>query len=318
MTFTIEISKEDGETASLECRELVGRELDNRFRNNFVGFTNRRRDWADVNMERSSATLGGVQCRIYRDPDDTDFTVKRAELKKVLEQFRGNQGFRFPNQRLKVYCVQSTFSIGWVFYKQGSPRKTACLVLGGTICTRARGMSLVADDVHDYYMPKIAAYAPKMRARTAIFHEFGHIFHQLHDGNRYFAMGDFVSIRKKAQSELDDVEGEINIQTAMRMFPRRPSAHHLGTFSDAIKALARPVSTYAADNPLEFVAETFSALLMGVPLQDLTLDTYRAIGGLVPPGNICQPQLPRFSQTVERTLARRREREERDRERRRQ
>lgn len=318
MTFPITIRQEDGTQASLECRELVGPALVERFRNNFVAFSGRARAWADVNMTTTSALLGGVRCQISYDPTDPHFQIKRAQLKKALEQFQGNHGFGFPNQRLEVYCVQSIASIGWVFHRSGRLEKTACVVLGGSVCSRSH---LVADSVYDYYKPKIAAYAQIMRVRTAIFHEFGHIFHQLHNGNHYFAMGDLVRIKGKAQSELDDVS-ETVIQEARRMFPRRPPVLNIDTFSKAIVAQARPVSPYATMNPLEFVAEGFSALLMGVPLQELTLDNYYQIGGPEPPRNMCQAQLPSFFQTVERTrrtirVREEREREERNRERRR-
>jgi len=305
--------QEDGGEASLECRELVGRALDKRFETNFVAFKGRAATWENVNMDTTYAVLGGVRCRIAYDPADPHFQIKRAQLKKALEQFRGHHGFGFPNQRLEVYCVPLRFSIGWVFHRPGRSEKIACLVLGNSVCGSS---NLVADSVYDYYKPKIAAYAQLMRVRTAIFHEFGHIFHQLHFGNHYFAMLDLCKIQDKAQSEFDDVN-ERRIQKAKKMFPRHPSLLNMKTFYGVIAAQASQVSGYARQNAVEFVAEVFSALLMGVPLQDLTRDTYFRIGGPVPPLTMCQAQLPSFFQTVERTRRTRRVREERNRERRR-
>ena len=53
----------------------------------------------------------------------------------------------------------------------------------------------------------------------------------------------------------------------------------MNAFLDAVKKLGRKVSSYAATHPNEFVAETFSALLLGVPLDQDVLDAYASLGG---------------------------------------
>jgi hypothetical protein len=46
-----------------------------------------------------------------------------------------------------------------------------------------------------------------------------------------------------------------------------------------LKMIARKVSTYAQDNPVEFVAETFTALIRGRRLPDDVLTLYKQLGG---------------------------------------
>ena len=43
--------------------------------------------------------------------------------------------------------------------------------------------------------------------------------------------------------------------------------------------IARKISSYASSNPLEFVAEAFSAMLSGVKLPEKVMEMYKAFGG---------------------------------------
>lgn len=55
-----------------------------------------------------------------------------------------------------------------------------------------------------------------------------------------------------------------------------------GWLSNGERLTAHRVSTYAAENPSEFVAETHTALIMGESFPDDVMDLYRHLGGTVP------------------------------------
>jgi hypothetical protein len=234
------------------------------------------------NRAASNFTWGGVACHILYDPADRNFDLKKERLKIALEAFQGQAGFALPQNQLNVYCVTagtsaySNMSVGFVYKDPANQpdQLRVTLILGDSIGV-ATGTRLLCDDVYDYYKPTFTVDASKRRALTAVYHEFGHIFHQLQSPSHYFGLANLVQV---VNADDPGYAGHANYNT----FPTNPSFAALNGFLNAIKEYGRTVSQYASSHPNEFIAETFSGLMMGVPIDANTRLAYQALGGPIP------------------------------------
>jgi hypothetical protein len=234
------------------------------------------------NRGTTTVTWGGVTCNILSDPADKNLDLKKEQLKIALEAFQGQAGFALPQNQLNVYCVTSgtsawsNMSVGFVYKDPANQpnQLRVALILGDSIGEET-STRLLCDDVHDYYKPTLTVDASKRRAITAIYHEFGHIFHQLQSPIHYFGLANLVKVFNAGTG---GYAGHANYNT----FPTSPSFATLDGFLTAIKQHGQTVSQYASSHPNEFIAETFSGLMMGVPINADTQGAYQALGGPMP------------------------------------
>jgi hypothetical protein len=216
-------------------------------------------------------TYGGVACTINNCSKDPNYSTKKEQLKIALEQIKGKAGYALPGNKLTVWCHSvEQASVGYVL---AGPE--AHLILG-TSATEKSATVLVADMVHDYYKPTITVNAKAKRCLTAIFHEFGHIFHQLQNPSHYFAVSQLPLLGGKADSEL--LQSPFK-EKHERFFADAPTVADMKAFVADINKAAVKVSGYASKHPNEVVSEVFSGLVMGAPFDDVVVKTYEAIGG---------------------------------------
>lgn len=105
--------------------------------------------------------------------------------------------------------------------------------------------------------------------RGYIVHEFGHVFHQLVTPSYYYGLSETVSCRGGMVPKYAPffIRAPSNNQ-----FNRAMYAHNLGVYTAEL-------SSYGTTVPLDFVAETFSGLLMGVTFSNALIDQYKCFGG---------------------------------------
>jgi|GEM_PF-6037703 len=237
-----------------------------------------------------TTTLHGVTCSIYQDPNGNP---EKASRKKTLLGLSikalQRAGIMFTNADVQAFRVgfYSTGVSRGVVYSTGlGVAPTVVLMLGKRITehvisqhhTHAAGglgnpPRIVADRLHDYYKGRTWDYtrataisAAQMCELAQAFHEFGHIFHQLHDAREFFLNGD---VAMNNMIPLGAVARSIEIP--------------------ALSTCGRThISQYCGANDgnslNEFVAEVFSGIMMGVDWNAVdptggVMTHYRAMGG---------------------------------------
>jgi hypothetical protein len=240
--------------------------------------------------QRQSSTqiIGGITCKIEADPNDPHRALKLKLLRLALTSFQGNAALALPQNKMHVYLISSTtnpqtatsnMSVGFVYKKlTADPHPRVALILGDSIGT-ATGTQLLCDDVASYYRPTFTISARERRGLTAIYHEFGHIFHQLQSASHYYAMADLIKLFNAGA-------GAFMADPAYASFANAPSFADISSFRQAVVDWGQTVSQYASSHPNEFVAETFSGLMVGAPVQAGAEAAYQVLGGVVPPTGV--------------------------------
>lgn len=235
-------------------------------------------------LQTQTVTWGGVSCKILSLASDPHLKTKRDALKKVLEALSGQTGMGIPGNAMEVCMVSvhttpqtsySNMSVGYVYQDANNSPSTqrVCLILGDSICEKGSD-TLVADAVHDYYKGTLTVNADLWRAMAAVHHEFGHLFHQLHNPHHYWAIQDLhAAVVAKTKFAATSGYGS---------FVGSPSLQVLQDVDDAMLAYGRMLSGYATKHPLEVVAETYSSLMVGAPLSSQQTTAYTAMGGFSP------------------------------------
>lgn len=209
---------------------------------------------------------------------------------------------RFPNDELDVYLVESSdLSLGYLYIEARERR--AAIALGRT-AVNAAGNAMnytVAQEVFKYYEPTFTVNGLEKRIMTTAIHEMGHVFHQMNSLESYITLARCAElgsvIRETTESKFEMFAAKL------ADFNPRPSVDDMHLFVKTSSVLASDVSNYAYANGLnEFVAEVFSALVVGSPLGsdndaptafsgttdfERTLAAYRALGGPVPEQAVC-------------------------------
>ncbi|XXF78155.1 hypothetical protein P2318_34705 [Myxococcaceae bacterium GXIMD 01537] len=254
-------------------------------------------DLDDVTTASETHSVHGVTVRIWRAPnhDDDTFVLKRSQVTAALEQMcpTSGGGFAFPGNVLEVLMEPTGVSRGMLYRRTGAILPRAFLQLGGTVTdvidrvspdpvNAPRGglgvgtphnLRLVADQVYDYYRPTFTVNALRRRVRTAIFHELGHVFHQLDSPDDYWAIAD-----ETGTNNWYAVRGN-RYTNALLSWPVVEREH-----IRVLRVGVAEVSRYGGLPELqggvnEFVAEMFSGLMMGVPYSAAALNEYAAAGG---------------------------------------
>jgi hypothetical protein len=222
----------------------------------------------------------GVNYTLYRAAGESavHFAFKKARLKEAIGKLQ-QAGIMFQNadvHRFQVFCYTG-FSRGVVCFEAGAALPTVVLMFGGRVCEHvttqgapppviAGGWTLnpkriISDRFYDYY--KGTYYSEEARCGLAqVFHEFGHIFHQLEHPTDYFLGADVA------------VKAMVPLAT--------PQALQRNMLLPNTSTQARTyVSEYADDGDRalnEYVPEVFSGLMMGVDWNavDPTLGAYNA------------------------------------------
>ena len=236
-------------------------------------------------------TYQGISYTLYRDAGESavHFAFKKARLKEAIDKLQ-QAGIMFANadvHRFQVICYSNGPSRGVVCIEAGAALPSVVLMLGDRICQHvttqfppppvvAGGYTgnpkrIISDRLYDYYRGTYQSEEAKC-GLAQVFHEFGHIFHQLQRPTDYFLASD---VANKAAQPLATPQA---VQRDMLLPNTRTQAH---TY----------VSEYAGDGDRtlnEYVAEVFSGLMMGVDWTavDPTLGAYNAylaIGGPTPP-----------------------------------
>lgn len=237
-----------------------------------------KRHWEDLDTQTTTRLMAGINVRIVAVRNDPDFDVKVRSVEAALESFRGKPAFALPQKKLELYLhVADQVCLGYVLQRPGHMSPIVAIALGwGAV--RGNGNPMMPDLVYDYYKPTFSVNAKKKRVLTAVYHEFGHVFHQIHNPSHYYALGQAPLLMHKAQSELTGECAE-----RYSHFTNAPSPAQLQAFVNKInRGVAREVSGYASTHPNEFIAETFAGLMMGVPLSADVVAAYQLLGGVMP------------------------------------
>lgn len=263
---------------SLEVGALSAEQARSQLVANVGLFASRRQAWKDALMSVEVGLFSGHRVKMHVAAGDPDATHKKEQLKAALALIKGLPGLALPEE-IEVFihhCAQPC--LGYLA-PLTSTTVRALLILGNGV-TQTR-TTLVSTLVRDEAGGADSVPARQKQILTAIVHELGHVLHQISSLPRYSALGDLMLLKSKAESELTgEYAGRL-----LRSFPRRPSAADMDAFVKATLALASQVSQYAASHPNEFVAETFSGLVMGYRYSDEVMAAYHALGGpAVTPG----------------------------------
>ena len=105
--------------------------------------------------------------------------------------------------------------------------------------------------------------------RGYILHEMGHVFHQIMMPSYYHGCSDCIDCRGGMIPALQPFFSHVPTKNQLERF----------TYANGLSVYSHEMSVYGCTNPLEFVAETFSGILMGLPFSDALIDQYRALGG---------------------------------------
>ena len=189
-----------------------------------------------------------------------------------------------PSLCLRDYPVEilvdtARGSAGYVIQDKLLGQRKVSVFLGIDIWgTQPTNTGIIANYLYRYLR---CSEAEKIRLRTltAVFHEFGHVFHQLLSPSHYFALAVLPILSGKGEKEMREPRN----RPMWRLFDMCPSVAYLRDFHRGLQRyLSAHVSSYASDRPLETVAEIFSGLMMGIRFTPDVLTVYRAFGGHVP------------------------------------
>jgi hypothetical protein len=196
---------------------------------------------------------------------------------------------------LRVYFSEGTnCSYGYLTRADGTDQ-TAIVVLGKTSVNVG---SLANSTVADFHFPDDT----KKHIQTTVAHELGHVLHQCRKLEYYMALARVQEIgggEVKLEKTTELMELERN-QPKLQDLPGI-RAVDLCNFTRAVKALGKGVSFYAfSGSPNEFVAETFAALAMGLPVgreaNPSIRNTERGLGLLGEPFPTCEQILEAYQE----------------------
>jgi hypothetical protein len=172
-------------------------------------------------------------------------------------------------------------SAGYVVRKSLYEEAQIWVFLGADVWGAQRTTTgIIANYLHKYIRGSNNYEKSRRRTLTAVFHEFGHVFHQLASPSHYFVLGEFSFLWSKTQGELLK---NAPYHELWRLFPGFPSVAYMKKFHQGLaRYVSAHVSSYAAGREPEIVAEVFSGLMMGITFPPEVLALYRALGGHVP------------------------------------
>ncbi len=122
----------------------------------------------------------------------------------------------------------------------------------------------------------------KKAALCAVFHEFGHAFHQLQNPGHFHALAAFWTLVHNLAGggvSWEELQNDPRLQERYAWLLHAPSRATLLQFRERFLEIAQTVSTYASSHPNETVAEIFSGVMMGAPISADALTLYQELGG---------------------------------------
>jgi hypothetical protein len=235
----------------------------------------------------------GVNYILYRVAGESavHFAFKKARLKEAIGQLQ-QAGIMFQNadvHRFHVICYPNGLSRGVVCFEAANALPTVVLQLGNRICEHLTTQGappgfappppvtvggwtmspprILSDRFYDYYRGTYVSEEARC-GLAQVFHEFGHIFHQLQRPYDYLLCADvgFKATQPLATDEARQRDMLLpNTRTQARTYVSQYAGH-------GDKVL------------VEYVPEVFAGLMMGVDWRavDPTLGAYNAylaIGG---------------------------------------
>jgi hypothetical protein len=261
-------------------------------------FNNSTGAWADAfpwdTRMPENETIHGVRVKVYTASDEPS-SIKKNKLRILKEAIKGLQsaGIMFSSQdveEFKVAFYPSSDSRGVAYMKTATSAKPCVALMLGPGLTKhmissdglpvenaAGGKSdgkpsrILADRIYDYYKPTKTISEKDRCALAQIYHEMGHIFHQLSSPGEYFLNASVA-------------EGTDNSNAAVTREQLHP---------DVVRLAKAFVSQYAGNaggkkELNEIVAEVFAGIMMGVDWDQVDtsgelMNTYRTLGGPIPP-----------------------------------
>ncbi|QRN97657.1 hypothetical protein JRI60_00770 [Archangium violaceum] len=246
-------------------------------------WTARARKFMKQATAMEKVTWGGRACTLIRHTSVP--AADYVRLKSVLATTMDCLG-QCPSLTLSAYPIEFLIdstpgSAGYVIQDKRDAPKKISVFLGSDVWGFQRtNTRIIANYLHKYIRSSSEAEKARRRTLAAVFHEFGHVFHQLTAPSHYFMLGILGILQGRGQSELRKEE---HLHSMWRMFPGFPSVAYMKQFHRGIEQYARTqVSGYASEREPEIVAEVFSGLMMGITFAPDTKTLYEALGGHVP------------------------------------
>lgn len=205
--------------------------------------------------EESDERLDALFFNTRRTADLLDEFTEFEDIAPRI-QITGGNAFRSASTKMDYDLDQNLIRINWgrdEFYSVSSPLENNL----NTGRFRTAGQRWTVSD----------------SIESDLIHEFGHARHMksLADDGRLFSEYDGRTFR--GWTLVDDDGND-------RFIPR--GRGNVGWEGDEWRLVEREVSQYAAENPFEFVAETYYGMISGETYSDEIMDLYRLWGGIEP------------------------------------
>lgn len=245
----------------------------------------------------------------------------RRGLEVVLGCLAKCTAVKLSDFDIKIYVDKGNGSAGYVVKERARGPLLIEIFFGKDVYTDTPSISteLVANYLYATGKGISNHSALTTRMLAMIFHEFGHVFHQINSPSHYFVLGHLAILKDKGASEYGYapkptyVEPQSNIfnRSKMRRIANEQFQKDMDTWNNLsdyanrlvgrlkyfggdgpAKILAfckgvipytrKNMGTYASERMPEVVAEGFAAQVMGIPLGDALQELYETYGGLVP------------------------------------
>ncbi len=137
----------------------------------------RQLGWVKV-FSPSTIAHAGVNCTVYKDPSDPNYTAKEAGFKAGLTTVTG-QGFTFPNG-ITFYCTNMHGVYSVAFHRDFNGNRQASVLLGAA-SVDASNPGMYAGIAH-----AVAPLGGATYCAAVVVHELGHNLHERANENFFW------------------------------------------------------------------------------------------------------------------------------------